>query len=649
MIREAIIVLFCAVSPIAFLLGAEPEFAGKVEARECRARLGAGHVMGKIRAGRPVKIAYFGGSITEMDGWRRLSREWLQGQYPGCSFSEIQAAIGGTGSRMGVYRFAQDVLDKDPDLVFVEFATNDASLRPADIWRNFDGFVRQAWRRNPEIDIVFVYTITKPMVGDYAQGLCPVAASAMEQLADYYGIPSICFGPRVAADVAKGTLVMSMGEVETAVPADTPDRDAAIDAELAKEGKMLFSKDGVHPALPGHTRYYLESVKAAWPGIAAVAGVPDHASTLAAPFSTDAMEMAKLAAVSPSMLTGDWRQLEAGDENGNFNGRFGAAAWLAQTPGAKLRFRFRGSECLVYDIVGPACGQVWVCVDGIRRAAPVARFDSYCTYYRTTALEVYSGTNGLHEVELVLDEEQPSRASLKASGVTDEELAGDKYNGTRWYAGRLMVAGQIVGDDRAAWFDARIPRYERWPQDAAFALHGAWSRTDAMTLAAKGVVEMSAAESPVSFDADRRKSLGADATSVILDSEMTFYAHSASEIPPVDASQKAGVILVDEGDELRYYGLCDMGGSNAWARLSGVEPSPPGASVRLRIRVVRRGASRHVVYSVNGVDCTRNGVAEIPVSVGDGMFRGVLFHGFTEVTELAATAISPLGLSMRLL
>ena len=132
--RVAVFALLFIVLGVILSAEAVPEFAGKVVAVECRPRQGVGRVMEKIRAGEPVKIAYFGGSITEMDGWRRFSREWLQARYPACTFSEIQAAIGGTGSRMGVFRFAQDVLDKKPDLIFVEFATNDASLRT--IWRS---------------------------------------------------------------------------------------------------------------------------------------------------------------------------------------------------------------------------------------------------------------------------------------------------------------------------------------------------------------------------------------------------------------------------------------------------------------------------------------------------------------------------------
>ena len=96
------------------------------------------------------------------------------------------------------------------------------------------------------------------MVEDYKSGKCPRAASAMEMLADHYGIPSICFGPRVAADVAAGKLVMTIGEVETAVPPETPNRDQAIAEELAKKGQKgmgvlgesILAKEKVNPRSP---------------------------------------------------------------------------------------------------------------------------------------------------------------------------------------------------------------------------------------------------------------------------------------------------------------------------------------------------------------------------------------------------------------
>ena len=99
--------------------------------------------------------------------------------------------------------------------------------------------MRQTWKKDPSTDIVFTYTITAAMKQDYLAGNCNRAASAMEQLADHYGIPSICFGPRVIDAVKAGTLVMKGSEPH--------------------EGKTLFAQDGVHPGLPGH-KFYLASI-----------------------------------------------------------------------------------------------------------------------------------------------------------------------------------------------------------------------------------------------------------------------------------------------------------------------------------------------------------------------------------------------------
>ena len=61
MIRSLIILSIAIVS-----VGSRADVS--VQAVECRARSGIGHVMEKIRAGGEVRVAYFGGSITEMDG-----------------------------------------------------------------------------------------------------------------------------------------------------------------------------------------------------------------------------------------------------------------------------------------------------------------------------------------------------------------------------------------------------------------------------------------------------------------------------------------------------------------------------------------------------------------------------------------------------
>ena len=95
-----------------------------------------------------------------MGGWRNMTTDWFRKANPKANVTEVHAAIGGTGSGLGVFRVGHDALDKNPDLLFIEFATNDSGASDKAIWRNFDGIVQQAWARNPKMDIVFAYTIT---------------------------------------------------------------------------------------------------------------------------------------------------------------------------------------------------------------------------------------------------------------------------------------------------------------------------------------------------------------------------------------------------------------------------------------------------------------------------------------------------------
>ena len=126
---------------------------------ELRARAGLANFFAKARAGGPVTVAYFGGSITAANGWRPQTTTWLQQRYPKAQFTEINAAIGGTGSDLGVFRLGQDVLAHRPDLVFVEFAVNDGGATPEQIYRCMEGIVRQIRRADPTTDICFVYTM----------------------------------------------------------------------------------------------------------------------------------------------------------------------------------------------------------------------------------------------------------------------------------------------------------------------------------------------------------------------------------------------------------------------------------------------------------------------------------------------------------
>ena len=179
-----------------------------VEAKECRPRNGLPNFLAKANtAGAEIKIGYLGGSITAQPGWRPKTLAHFQKTYPQANFSEINAAIGGTGSDLGVFRLKQDVLDHKPDLMFVEFAVNDGGASPEQIFRCMEGIVRQTWKALPECDICFVYTLTESLAPAMLEGKFQRSASAMEKIADHYGIPTIHMAMEVAKLAKEGKLV----------------------------------------------------------------------------------------------------------------------------------------------------------------------------------------------------------------------------------------------------------------------------------------------------------------------------------------------------------------------------------------------------------------------------------------------------------
>jgi lysophospholipase L1-like esterase len=87
----------------------------------------------RATAGEPLSVVFFGGSLTwganasdpQRTSYRALMGQYLQTRYPKSSFSLHDAAIGGTGSKLGIFRLQRDVLSRKPDLVFLDFTAND--------------------------------------------------------------------------------------------------------------------------------------------------------------------------------------------------------------------------------------------------------------------------------------------------------------------------------------------------------------------------------------------------------------------------------------------------------------------------------------------------------------------------------------------
>ena len=155
----------------------------------------------KLANGEKINIGYFGGSITEGAGvtdkslcWRAKLTEWFRNKYPENTFDEINAAIGGTGTELGMFRIGNDLLSKKPDVVFVEFAVNDDSYGRKKPEYCMESIVRQILSADEKTDIVFVMTITSSMHGNKKQGKELESYTAHHAVAEYYGIECIDAG-----------------------------------------------------------------------------------------------------------------------------------------------------------------------------------------------------------------------------------------------------------------------------------------------------------------------------------------------------------------------------------------------------------------------------------------------------------------------
>jgi len=386
-----------------------------------QARDGWPHAAKRAASAHELRVAFLGGSITAADGWRNLTVSRLRELLPETKLVEIVAGVPGTGSDLGACRVDRDVLRHHPDVVFVEFAVNDASTPPEQIERTIEGIVRQVKAANPSADMCFVYTISTPGLPEITAGRFPAAAAAMERVAAHYGIPSLHFGVEVARQVATGTLIFK---------------------GTAQDGDRAFSLDGVHPTAAGH-RIYFEQLAAVLPTLLAARS---PARPLPAPLRADNWEHASLRELAPTMFRGDWTAVPLDDP-----GLRGATksllppTWRTGTPGAAIEGEFVGTRFGLLGIASPDNGEFIVTIDDL----PPERatfFDAYVTPTFCRLTKWFFPRDlppGRHHVRIELSAAPLDKAGIKARAGKSLEPA------TEFAPQRLTLSGLLIVDTAA--------------------------------------------------------------------------------------------------------------------------------------------------------------------------------------------------------
>lgn len=300
--------------------------------------------LSKITNDKKAHVAFMGGSITQMEGYRPLVCQWLEKKFPQTQFTFTNAGISSTCSTTGAFRLQNDVLAKGKvDLFFVEFAVNDdqdAQHKPRESVRGMEGIIHQMRKHSPKADIVMIHFVNPGMKDLLDNGKQPVSIAAHERVAAHYAIPSIHLAKQVSDDI--------------------------------KSGKITWSRyGGTHPKLEGNqlcARLVADLLNKAWSGDLPKPAPHSMPAKLLNDGSYVRGRFLKVNTEGESVRLGtQWQYDEPKWKSikGSFRGYFaGMKCVHSSTPGHELSARFTGGALGAYVLAGPDAGQLEVSIDG---------------------------------------------------------------------------------------------------------------------------------------------------------------------------------------------------------------------------------------------------------------------------------------------
>ena len=324
-------------------------------------------------------VAFIGGSITEMDGYRPMVCKILKKRFPDTEFKFTAAGISSTCSDTGAFRMQRDVLSKGPlDMLFVEFAVNDdqdSDQAYHDALRGMEGIIAQARKHNPKVDIVMTMFVNENILEKLQKGEITDSVEAHSKVAEHYNI-------------SVNHLAQELAELITA-------------------GKMNWKKfGGVHPNQYGNTMCATMIANALLPEwqkpLAVDAVAKDHpAVPLLDPKS---YSRGRLLPFSDINTDEHWKKDVPNwptENKGKVRGHFINTPMIySSTAGAKLSIKFTGTAIGAYMLSGPDTAIVKVTVDG-KQSKEIETLRKYSSFnYPMTVMFFNELEDGEHSLEL---------------------------------------------------------------------------------------------------------------------------------------------------------------------------------------------------------------------------------------------------------
>lgn len=312
-------------------------------------------------------VAFIGGSITEMNGYRPMVCADLQKCYPETEFTFTAAGISSTCSTTGAFRLDRDVLSKGPvDLFFIEYAVNDdqdAAHSRRDCIRGMEGIIQQCRRHNPKMDIVITYFVNPGMLTMLQNDNSPGSIHSHAAVAERYNISTIHLAREVADRITAGTLTWKeFGGTHPKPPGNriAADMIARLLDSAASDALPVDAKAVAHavPKVPLHSNSYSDG------------------------------RFQKLSSASTgngwAIKRPDWKSIP-----GSKRSRFTDIPMLCSTDvGSETTVSFKGKAIGLYVVAGPDAGIVEASIDGdsFRPFDLFHRFSRGLHYPRTVML-----------------------------------------------------------------------------------------------------------------------------------------------------------------------------------------------------------------------------------------------------------------------
>jgi lysophospholipase L1-like esterase len=343
-------------------------------------RRNVGLFFDKMRAGKPVTVAWLGGSISCGHGasdpartsMRALVTHWLRGRDRQAQVRELNATVTATGSLYGAMRARRDVVEHKPDLVFIEFSAADAGEPETAVKESLEGVIRQllAVPQPPEIVLV------------YAGGAERQSAVAWhEAIARHYQIPSVRLPEAPAPRAASGP--------ESQMQINDDGHRLLADALVA----FLGEQERLQPS----------------PGI----------KLLPPPVLSDEMTYGELKPFAELPYQQPWKT------DANKDRSLPSRLLVSDKPGAEVKAEFEGTSVGLTFRAGPDGGMIECLIDGKPAPDPLGRIDTYSPTPQIGTRVISGLGQGEHTLTI---------------RVRGERHA--KSGGTQVRLGNLLVGGQ---------------------------------------------------------------------------------------------------------------------------------------------------------------------------------------------------------------